>query len=412
MAEPLDYSETDMSDRPAQRQPPATWNAQADALWNSGQPQAAISTLLGDLNRHGQHKPSAKVLQLVYYLFQRGDWHSAAQCLLLQHASDPVDDEVLLNLAVCLSRSEQHTQATVHARRYVQRRPEEALAWDVLTNSLHACGHFDEARETGTQALRLKDRDSTAIRPRAAIAPRVLPAPSDSTADVRRDVIAFSLWGQQANYLWGALDNLLAAPRLYPGWQVRIYHDDSVPLPVQALLRELGADLRLQPGAQTTRQKLCWRFHVANDPTVHRFLVRDIDSVLHARERAAVDAWIESGKTFHVMRDWWTHTDLMLAGMWGGIAGVLPPITELLAGYRPVTMETPNVDQWFLRDVVWPLLRGDCLVHDRCFTMPGSHPWPTPTPPGTEHVGQDEHATDPQAQAERLRPWLERMRRA
>jgi len=28
-------------------------------------------------------------------------------------------------------------------------------------------------------------------------------------------------------------------------------------------------------------------------------------------------------------------------------------------------MDTPNIDQIFLRDRVWPLLRGQCLVHDR-----------------------------------------------
>jgi hypothetical protein len=385
------------------RKPPASWHAQADTLWNAGQQQAALATLLTDLNHHGHQKPSARVLQLVYYMFQRGDWQAAAGCLSQQHLSDPANDEVLLNLAVCLSRSRQPQQAVHHARKYLARHPDEALAWDVLTNSLWACGELEEARRAGTQALQLKDQKSHPPKPAQT-------PPSASISPPRRDTIAFSLWGHQTTYLWGALENLLAAPHLYPGWQVRIYLDDSVPIPVQAMLRELGADLRPQPAGQTTRQKLCWRFQVANDPTVHRFLVRDIDSVLNERERAAVDAWLASGKTFHVMRDWWTHTDLMLAGMWGGIAGVLPSIADLLAGYRPVAMETPNVDQWFLRDVVWPLLREDCLVHDRCFRMPGSQPWPTPAPPGTEHVGQDEHAANPQAQAERLQPWLARMR--
>ena len=385
------------------RSPPPAWHHQAHALWTAGQRHAALDTLLADLNRHGNHKPSARVLQLVYYLFQGGDWRAAAQFLLLQHATDPDHNEVLLNLAICLSRSGQHELAVQHGRTYAQRHPNEPMAWDVLTNSLHACGQAHEASWTGTRALELKDRQVTS--PQQSISPTP-PSPDPSG---RHDVIAYSLWGHQPTYLRGALDNLLAAPTLYPGWQVRIYLDDSVPADWQALLRELGADLRLQPAGQITRQKLCWRFHVANDPDVHRFLVRDIDSVLTARERAAVDAWIASGRSFHVMRDWWTHTDLMLAGMWGGLAGRLPSIAELLATYRPAAMETPNVDQWFLRDRVWPLLRDDCLVHDRCFRMAGAQPWPTPDPPGTEHVGQDECAANPQAQAERLRPWLARL---
>jgi len=109
------------------------------------------------------------------------------------------------------------------------------------------------------------------------------------------------------------------------------------------------------------------------------------------------------------MRDWWTHTDPMLAGLWGGIAGVLPPLHGLLTEYQTAVMETPNVDQWFLRDMVWPLMREHCLVHDRCFSMPGSLPWPTPTPAGLEHVGQDAHAADARAQEARLLPYLHRL---
>lgn len=383
------------------RRPPHTWHTQAHALWSAGQHQAALDTLLADLNAQGERRSSDRVLQLIYYIIQRGDWRSAAHFLAMQHASDPAHDEVLLNLAACLSRSGQHAQAVDHARRYLTRHPEHPLAWDILTNSLHASGQPEEASRAGTRALQIKDD--------ASHPPSGLSLHTPPPAAERPSVIAYSLWGRQPTYLRGALDNLLAAPTLYPGWQVRIYLDDSVPADWQALLRELGADLRLQPAGQITRQKLCWRFHVANDPGVHRFLVRDIDSVLTARERAAVDAWIASGRSFHVMRDWWTHTDLMLAGMWGGLAGRLPSIAELLATYRPAAMETPNVDQWFLRDRVWPLLRDDCLVHDRCFRMAGAQPWPTPDPPGTEHVGQDECAANPQAQAERLRPWLARL---
>lgn len=382
------------------RAPPSTWHAEAHALWSAGKRQAAFDLLLADLNPYGNRKPSDRVLQLVYYMFQCDDWDAAAQCLRQQHASDPAHDEVLLNLAVCLSRSGQAAQAIVHAKRYLERHPDMAMAWDVLANSLRAENRLPEAAQAGTRALELKNRQCP---------PAPVPRPGQAANERGANVIAYSLWGRQPTYLRGALDNLLAAPTLYPGWQVRIYLDDSVPADWQALLRELGADLRLQPAGQITRQKLCWRFHVANDPGVHRFLVRDIDSVLTARERAAVDAWIASGRSFHVMRDWWTHTDLMLAGMWGGLAGRLPSIAELLATYRPAAMETPNVDQWFLRDRVWPLLRDDCLVHDRCFRMAGAQPWPTPDPPGTEHVGQDEHAANPQAQAERLRPWLARL---
>ena len=68
------------------------------------------------------------------------------------------------------------------------------------------------------------------------------------------------------------------------------------------------------------------RFLVSDDPDVGYFLVRDCDSVVSAREAAAVAKWLGSGLPFHAMRDYYTHTDPLLAGMWGGIAGVFPDI--------------------------------------------------------------------------------------
>ena len=394
---------------------PAGWHAEAARLWTAGDQPAAMALLLSDLNRHGQHKPTPRVMQLVYYMFQLGDWAAAAGCLTLQHASDPASDQVLLNLAACLSRAGRVVEAVERARQYVARGSCEPLAWDVLSSGLFQLGRLAEAADAGTQALALKDRLSVAAHSNARqTAPAGLPvtqappAPAQSHPE-GRDVISFSLWGAQPRYLWGALDNLLAARSLFPGWQVRVYLDETVPAAWHASFTELNADLELQPSGQTLRQRLCWRFHVANDPAVRRFLVRDIDSVLNPRDQAAVMSWLASGKRFHVMRDWWTHTDLMLAGMWGGTAGVLPHIGALLDQYRPRAMETPNVDQWFLRDRVWPLLRDDCLVHDRCFHPPGSTPWPVPAPSGNMHVGQNEHTARQAAQRERLQPWLSRM---
>jgi hypothetical protein len=131
--------------------------------------------------------------------------------------------------------------------------------------------------------------------------------------------------------------------------------------------------------------------------------------VVNERERRAVDEWIASGYWFHAMRDWWTHTDLLLAGMWGGVAGVLPPLATMLSRYSPGVMETPNVDQWFLRDEVWRYVRQSCLVHDRCFRSPGSRPWPDPDPAGSIHVGQNVFAVGREAQEARLRSCGERI---
>jgi hypothetical protein len=167
--------------------------------------------------------------------------------------------------------------------------------------------------------------------------------------------------------------------------------------------------VRDESGNRDLRHLLTRRFQVADDPEVGRFMVRDCDSVVNKREAAAVAEWIESGQPFHVMRDWWTHTDPMLAGMWGGMSGVYPNLGERLAAFLDEKPFNSNWDQYFLREEVWPAIREHVVVHDRCFSSHRAQPFPTPTPDGLEHVGQNEYAGDKQAQAERLAPFGKRI---
>ena len=59
-----------------------------------------------------------------------------------------------------------------------------------------------------------------------------------------------------------------------------------------------------------------WRFLAINDPEAEYVIFRDADSVVSHRESEAVAEWIESGHSFHTMRDSGSHTALILAGMW------------------------------------------------------------------------------------------------
>jgi hypothetical protein len=138
-------------------------------------------------------------------------------------------------------------------------------------------------------------------------------------------------------------------------------------------------------------RKLLWRFDVIADPAVKRFLIRDADSLLCVKERVAVDAWLQSRYHFHAMRDWYSHTDLLLAGMWGGVGGILPPPAALMQAYTAWRVENDHVDQDVLSETVWPTIRRDVLIHDSIFTgCLGSVPFPPfgQSPPGS-HIGQN-----------------------
>ena len=43
----------------------------------------------------------------------------------------------------------------------------------------------------------------------------------------KKNIISFSLWGDDAKYWVGALRNIELARKLYPGWQIRFYIDES-----------------------------------------------------------------------------------------------------------------------------------------------------------------------------------------
>jgi Flp pilus assembly protein TadD len=199
-----------------------------------------------------------------------------------------------------------------------------------------------------------------------------------------RDVVAFSLWGAADIYRRGAVENARLVPSVYPGWTCRIYHDDSVPPDILAELDALGAERVVMPPGSGPVSGLYWRFLASDDPTVRRFVCRDCDSRVGPRERAAVEAWIASGKPFHIMRDHPLHSELMLAGMWGGTAGLLPPLAPLIDRFAAAEADRWQ-DQRFLRSHLWPLIAAASLVHD---SHQPDHGAPFPNHPGdpAEHA--------------------------
>jgi hypothetical protein len=381
-----------------------SWSREADTLWQQGDRQAAINKILAVINAEPPHLPRSAGLQFTYYLFQLQDYVAGENFLSGLLRQYPADLEILENRAVMRTRINKVAGAVADFQQVVAQNPDAVNAWDGLASAFYRLKRWDEARRAGEESLVRKDRRAEAAYLYEELKvtwPDVSPQTWDGQNN-GSDVIAFSLWGDNPRYLRGAVRNLQEAPLVYPGWVCRFYVDDSVPVEFVNLAIELGAQVIQQPVNQTVRQKLSWRFSVANDPTVRRFLVRDADSVVSVREAQAVAEWLESDRWFQVMRDYWTHTDPILAGMWGGRSGLLPDLAPLVMSYESGKLETLNIDQWFLRDRVWPLIRGATLIHDRCFRVLEARVWPGVDPLGDVHVGQDESAARPQEQGEKL----------
>jgi Tetratricopeptide repeat len=262
---------------------------------------------------------------------------------------------------------------------------------DCLSEALLSLDRHDEAVEAGRAALEAKDRMFGGRAP--VVAMPATPPPPFNPAAPDENVIAYSLWGNEQRYLVPLMENVRILPHLFPSWSIRVYFDDSVNHAFITDLGRLGVQTRhmILAQGQPGHRRLLWRFEAIRDPTVKRFLIRDADALLSVKERVAVDDWLASPFHFHAMRDWYTHTDLILAGMWGGVGNILPSPTDLFRHWTGWRMENDHLDQDILSDTVWPTIRRSLLVHDSVFTGTlGGVAFPPygGLPPGS-HIGQN-----------------------
>jgi len=159
--------------------------------------------------------------------------------------------------------------------------------------------------------------------------------------------------------------NVDLAKEIYPLWTCRFYVDETVPHDVIQRLQDKGAQVVYVNEEQKQFSGLFWRFLVMDDPMVKRFLIRDADSLVSYREQAAVNEWLNSQKWFHTMHDYYSHTELILAGMWGGCHGVFNGLRGMIQTFLNTGnyLNSRVADQHFLRFSIYPTLAQSVLMH-------------------------------------------------
>ncbi|MFI3014209.1 tetratricopeptide repeat protein [Klebsiella aerogenes] len=289
-------------------------------------------------------------------------------------ALTPGNPSVMGDYALTLMRCGEYQHAWKIYTRMFRHQHQQQFQGNWLDGLAEVCGWLgkkDELRYYGHYALSKADQQCGGGKK--------YPLPSERPprfSPSQYNVIAFSLYGNHPRYCETMVKNAELAPDIYPGWHLRVYHDDTVPGHVLTRLRRMNVELVDMTGTANIVPTM-WRFLVLDDPQVIRYLVRDADALLSEKESAAVTEWLGSGTWFHHMRDYFTHTELLLAGMWGGHGGVFPSVSELIREFLQTYKGTPRyTDQQFLRQILWPTVRTSLYNHDEIFRFGQAHPYP------------------------------------
>ena len=177
-------------------------------------------------------------------------------------------------------------------------------------------------------------------------------------------VISFSLWGEDPKYCIGAIRNAELAINIYPDWKCRFYIANSVPEQFVKQLKSFDNVDIIRKGDGSWKS-MFWRHETCWDESVDISIFRDTDCRLGLREKSAVQAWLDSDKTFHIMRDHPFHGFHILGGMWGYKYNSKYKLKDIFEKFNP--KDHYGTDYIFFKDLLFPLIGEDKITHDEFF---------------------------------------------
>ena len=295
----------------------------------------------------------------------KSDFQEAYKHILSAYKLVPQHPSILMDMAYTELRLGQYEKAYKRYQSAIQHSPNtvDTNIYDGLAEVCHFLKNSEALKKYGALAIESKKNQ---VAHQTRISEIKENPPAFNPHRPQENIIAYSLFGGLPRYCETSIINVDLAKEIYPEWTCRFYIDESVPEHIVQRLKAKGAQVIWVNEQQKQLSGLFWRFFVMDDPTVNCFLVRDADSLVSYRERAAVDEWLHSKKWFHTMHDYYSHTELILAGMWGGFNGVFSNIEQHIRDY----IATGNflaqrvMDQHYLRHCIWPTLQQSVLNHD------------------------------------------------
>ena len=184
-------------------------------------------------------------------------------------------------------------------------------------------------------------------------------------------VIAMSLSGKDQVDTYGAIRNCQLRRIYFPDWTIRIYIEnpasaikEAVPKRIIKTLQRLGAQIVHIDKSFSTVPVSLWSFLVMGDKRVHKFIIRKPKSRISALDARLVNAWLNSGKVVHCIKDHPAHGKLpMLEYLWGA-SNI--EIQRLFGSLMPQVLlqNKEKSPEEFMSNIIWPKVKDVSVCHD------------------------------------------------
>lgn len=184
-----------------------------------------------------------------------------------------------------------------------------------------------------------------------------------------KKIIAVSVYGTNPRYFQGALKNADIAKTLFPEWTYKVYLGSKRPdgFKEQLLEKTNTEVVDMNEFFNATPSMfgpgVFWRFLEMFQSEEQIMICRDSDTRLIEREKRCVDEWLNSDKKFSIIRDHPNHYEFpIIATMWGMKGKLDDKYREDMRKYERDFRYLS--DQFYLRDIIWPLAKTDCTLHE------------------------------------------------
>jgi len=182
--------------------------------------------------------------------------------------------------------------------------------------------------------------------------------------------ITYILWGDNDDYYQGLIENIKLSKLFYKDWKILLLvaNDFKKPIPKENNLEII----KFKPiffKNQHSWLNILYRLLPISMP-IDYLIFRDLDSRLSLKEFYAVEEWVNSGKTLHIMYDFIDHYRFPIAcGMFGLKGGCIPNIKEIICNWHDerkllnFNYKKYAVDEIFAKEVIYPIFQDDYFCH-------------------------------------------------